>query len=228
MTAHRTRLALTVILSFCDPLAAEGPYYAGALGGVSTLSADGSHSFAPGASSTSLYKPENGPLLSLFAGVHLNDYLSVQGNYVWNRNDVTLVSLTAPASGGATAYEQVRASRQHGVFGDLLLYFRSRKSWVRPYLSAGAGVASFRSEEKRLESESGMPALPPRVFSATKAGFRAAVGVDLSLGKTLQFRYSFAETIQGNEFSRYLSPPGQRNLAHFQNLFGIVVRLHRP
>ncbi len=227
MAAHSIRHALTVLLSFCGPLASQSPYYAGALGGVSALSADGSHSFAPGVTSTSLYKPENGPLLSLFAGVHLNDYLSVQGNYVWNRNDVTLVSLTAPARGDATAYEQARASRQHGVFGDLLLYFRNRKSWVRPYLSAGVGAAFLRSEEKRLKNESGVPALPPPVFSATKAGFRAAVGVDLSLGSTFQFRYSFAETIQGNEFSRYLSPPGKRNLAHFQNLFGIVVRLQR-
>ena len=123
--------------------------------------------------------------------------------------------------------EQARTSRQHGVFGDLLLYFRNRKSWVRPYLSAGVGVAFFRSAEQRLKSEIGVPELPPPVFSATKAGFRAAVGVDLSLGSTFQFRYTFVETIQGNEFSRYLSPPGQRSLGHFQNLFGIVVRLRR-
>ena len=227
MTSHSIRLVLTVLLSFCVPLAAQLPYYAGALGGVSTLSADGSPRFAPSVTSTSLYKPENGPLLNLFTGVHLNDYLSVQGNYIWNRNDVTLVSLIAPDHGDATAYQQARASRQHGVFGDLLLYFRNRKSRVRPYLSAGGGVVFLRSEKKQLTNEIGAPALPPPVFSAAKAGFRAAVGVDLSLGGAFQFRYSFAETIQGNEFSRYLSPPGQRNLAHFQNLFGIVVRLQR-
>src|SRR5216684_3880198 len=182
MAAHSIRLALTALLSFCGPLASQSPYYAGVLSGVSALSADGSHSFAPGVTSTSLYKPENGPLLNLFAGVHLNDYLSVQGNYVWNRNDVTLVSLTAPARGDATAYEQARASRQHGVFGDLLLYFRNRKSWVRPYLSAGVGAAFLRSEEKRrLVNETGVPALPPPVFGATKAGFRAAVTCNRNL-----------------------------------------------
>src|SRR5258708_5830069 len=188
MPTHRMWLALTVLLSFCGPVAAQISYYAGALGGGSTLSADGSHSFAPGVNSTSLYKPENGPLLNLFAGVHLNDYLSVQANYVWNRNDVTLVSLSAPSSGQATAYEQARASRQHGAFGDLVLYFRNRNSWVRPYLSAGVGVASLRSEEKRLKSESGAPVLPPPVFPAPKVGFRSAVGLDFSLGRALQFR----------------------------------------
>jgi hypothetical protein len=36
------------------------------------------------------------------------------------------------------------------------------------------------------------------------------------------FRYTFSETIRGNPVSARLSPPGQRNLATFQNLFGIV------
>lgn len=219
--------ALSVLLSFGRPLAAQRSYYAGALGGISTLSADGRSSFMAGVNSTSLYKPENGPLLNLFSGIHLNDYLSVQGNYVRNRNNVTLVSLVARDNGSPIAYQQMRTSKQHGVFGDLLIFFRNRDSWVRPYLSAGSGVVFLRSEETRVANASGMPELPPSVFKAAKPGFRAAVGIDLALGSRLQFRYSFAETIQRNEFSRYLSPPGQRNLAHFQNLFGFVVRFQR-
>src|SRR6266849_5235875 len=124
MTAKSVGMALAVLLSSCDPLAAQKSYYAGSLAGISTLSADGRFSFAPGVAATSLYKPENGPLLNLFAGIHLNDYLSVQANYVWNHNDVALISLVAPDQGGATAYQQTRTSRQHGIFGDLLLYFR--------------------------------------------------------------------------------------------------------
>jgi hypothetical protein len=228
VTPYRAGLVLSALLSFCGPLAAQWSYYAGGLGGVSTLSADGRSLFAPGMTSTSLYKPENGPLLSLFAGIHLNDYLSLQGDYTWNRNDLTLVSLVASVQGAPTAYEQTRTSHQHSLFGNLLLYFRRRDSWVRPYLSAGGGAVFLRSEEKRLTNETGMPAPPPSAFHTAKAGFRAAVGIDLSLGRGLQFRYSFAETIQGNEFSRYLWPPGRRNLANFQNLFGIVLRFHRP
>ena len=223
----RPRFALSVLLSFCGPLVAQPSYYIGALGGVSTLSADGRSLFVSGGASTSLYKPENGPLLNLFAGVHLSDYLSVQANYVWNRNDVALVSLVAPDHGTALAYQQNRGSRQHAVFGEVLIFFRNRDSRVRPFLSAGIGAVSLRSEEKLVTNVSGNPVLPPAVFSAAKPAFRTAVGIDLSLGPRLQFRYSFAEAIHGNEFSRYLSPPGQRNLAHFQNLFGFVVRLQR-
>jgi hypothetical protein len=35
-------------------------------------------------------------------------------------------------------------------------------------------------------------------------------------------RYSFSESVSGNPISAQLSPPGQRNLANFQNLFGVV------
>src|SRR6266849_4961309 len=118
------RSALSLLLCFCVPLAAQHSYYAGALGGVSTLSADGRSLFVAGVTSTSLYKPENGSLLNLFAGIHVNNYLSVQGNYVWNRNDVTLVSLVAPDRGTPITYQQSRTSRQNAVFGDLLIFFR--------------------------------------------------------------------------------------------------------
>ena len=45
--------------------------YAGAVGGVSTLSADGRVSTEPGRAEASLYKPENGPALNLFVGTHV-------------------------------------------------------------------------------------------------------------------------------------------------------------
>ena len=48
---------------------------------------------------------------------------------------------------GQASYEETRSSTQHGVIGDVLLYFRNRRSWVRPYLSAGAGLV--RLEQQR-------------------------------------------------------------------------------
>jgi hypothetical protein len=90
----------------------------------------------------SLYKPENGGAVNLLAGLHVNDYFSVQANYVWNRNALTLTS--SHSSGGmATFVEERRPSTQHAVVGDALLYFRNRESWVRPYLSAGIGLVQF-------------------------------------------------------------------------------------
>ena len=98
--------------------------YAGALVGVSTLSADARASTQPGRAEVSLYKPENGPALNLFVGVHLGRYFTVQSNYVWNRNDLTLFSSVTTAEGGGF-YEQPRTSTQHAVVGDALLYFRA-------------------------------------------------------------------------------------------------------
>ena len=84
--------------------------YAGALVGVSTLSADARASTRAGRAEVSLYKPENGPALNLFVGVHLGRYFTVQTNYVWNRNDLTLFASVATPEGGGF-YEQSR--RQH-------------------------------------------------------------------------------------------------------------------
>src|SRR5215813_8908037 len=91
----------------------DGRVYAGALVGVATLSADARSSTAPGRAEVSLYKPENGPTLNVFAGVHVRRYFTVQANYVWNRNDVTLLSSLSSTSGSGF-YEQARGSSQHG------------------------------------------------------------------------------------------------------------------
>ena len=63
---------------------------------------------------------------------------------------------------------------------------------------------------------------PPAHSVATHALLRVAVGLDVSLGGQWSARYSFSESLSGNPISAQLSPPGQRNLANFQNLFGVV------
>jgi hypothetical protein len=200
----------------------EGRLFAGALVGVSTLSADAQTSTQPGRAEVSLYKPENGPALNMFVGAHVGRYVTVQANYVWNRNDLTLFSSLASSDGGAF-YEQTRASSQHAVVGDALLYFRALGSGVRPYLSAGAGLVRFRSRSGRSVVESGLPA-PEGEIASTRLAVRVAVGIDLAMGDRWSFRYSFSETISGNPISTRLMPPGERNLANFQNLFGVIRR----
>jgi hypothetical protein len=59
---------------------------------------------------------------------------------------------------------------------------------------------------------------------STRVVLRVAVGIDLALGDRWSVRYSFSETISGNPISARLTPPGERNLANFQNLFGVVRR----
>jgi hypothetical protein len=200
----------------------EGRMYAGALVGVSTLSADARSVTQPGRADVSLYKPENGPALNLFVGRNLGRYFALQTNYIWNRNDLTLFSSVA-SSNGSGFYEQTRASSQHAVVGDALLYFRALGSGVRPYLSTGVGLVRFRSASGRDVVESGLPA-PDGEIVSTRVTLRVAVGIDLAIGDRWSFRYSFSESISGNPISARLTPPGERNLANFQNLFGVIRR----
>ena len=203
-------------------LAQDGRVYAGGLFGVSTLSADGRSIIMPASASVSLYKPENGAAVNAFVGVHLHRYFSLQANYMWNRNDLRLVSSFTSPSGG-TFYEQPRASTQHAVVADALLYFRALGSGIRPYLSTGLSVLRFTSEPAGGVIASG--ASPPQdPFSSSHIALRSAVGIDLAMSDGWSFRYSFSETIGGNPVSPHLTPPGERRLANFQNLFGVVRR----
>ena len=212
------------ILSCLAVTSAEGqsppPFFAGAIAGISTLSADARSEVTLGEVAVSLYKPENGPALNLLFGVHLHEYVAVQANYIWNRNDLVLTSVRATAV-GPSVYEQPRTSAQHALVGDLLVYFRERRSMVRPYLSAGVGVV-------RLETRAGAEGrarnvIPPAAESqATRALLRVAVGMDVAVGRGWSARYSFSEGVSGNPISAQLSPPGPRGLANFQNLFGVL------
>ena len=211
-------LLLTLLGGLGSAFASATPY-AGAIGGISTLSADaGARSNAQGLSLSS-YAPGNGGVLNVFAGAHLLNYFSVQLNYIWNQNDLVLNS-----SGPSGFYQEARSSSQHAGILDLLIYFRRRSSWVRPYLGTGGGIIHLTSRQDRLLSAGGTPSLPPTSFSSTRPVFRSHVGIDLRLSRRIDFRYSFSEFIGHNDISKHLSPPAPRSLANFQNLFGLAVR----
>ena len=217
----------TAILSGLAATAAEAQQnrrvFVGTVAGVSTLSADARSEITSDGADVSLYKPENGPALNVFLGMHVREYVTVQANYIWNRNDLALTSVRSTPL-GPSFYEQPQTSSQHAIVGDLLVYFREQRSVVRPYLSVGAGVV-------RLETKADGPALSrnavplAETLLATRATLRGAVGLDLRLGQRWSVRYSFSESVSGNPISAQLSPPGQRNLANFQNLFGVVYAL---
>jgi hypothetical protein len=202
-------------------LPAQSRYFLGAMGGVATLSADARSQIGSENSGLSLYKPENGPTVQLFGGLHLADYLSLEADYVWNRNDALLTSLRA-TGGSVQTYQQQRDSGQHGVSADLLVYFRKRDSRVRPYLAIGLGAIRFHSAARSLELSSADFAPPPAEFTSTALAVRFPVGIDVALRRGWWIRYSFVETIRQNPLSARLSPPGQRRLAIYQNLFGFV------
>lgn len=204
------------------PAAAEDERhnFVGALFGVSALSADARSVTTCADAAVSLYEPKNGPALNIFAGVHIAQYLSIQANWIWNRNDLTLFSsFTAPQAGGF--YEQRRHSRQHAVVLDGLIYFRRLDSAIRPYLGTGLSVLHFSSEAATGSAARGLT-LPSGRIASTRIGLRSHVGIDFKLSRHLAFRYSFSETISGNPISPSLTPPGRRGLMNFQNLFGFV------
>ncbi len=224
-SARAAALAILLTVSTAPVALAQQPArtYAGGLVGVSTLSADARAQTEPPNAQLSLYKPENGLALNLFAGIHLSRFLSAQANYVWNRNDVMLLSSALSPSAGVFS-AQSRGTTQRAVVGDLLLYFRALGDGVRPYLSTGVGVVRFTSRRARRTVQSGTAA-PVGAITATHVGLRVAVGIDLAVRSQWAVRYSFSETISGNPISPHLMPPGTRNLANFQNLFGVVFTL---
>jgi hypothetical protein len=218
-----TSISATVLLCLVSTVAeaqSRPRPFAGVAAGIATLAADARSEITSSAADVSLYKPENGPALNVFVGSHFHEYLTVQGNYVWNRNDVTLTSVRTTDT-GPSFYDARRASSQHAVIGDLLLYFRERRSAIRPYLSAGVGVVRFQTTARGGDSVRNAT-LPPATSVATHALLRVAVGLDASLGGHWGARYSFSESLSSNPISAQLSPPGQRSLANFQNLFGVV------
>ena len=218
----RLWLVVAFFLALTFSSSAEIIQYAGAIGGVATLSADaGSQPTSGGGLSLSSYAPANGGALNLFAGAHMHDYFSLQANYIWNSNRLRLNS--ASSSGGAFYQEDRNSSQQAAIF-DFLLYFRRRSSRIRPYLGTGGGVVHLSSSQDRILASGRTAAFPPVRFSSTGPEFRSHVGIDLRLASKLDFRYSFSEMIGSNEISRHLSPPGPRGLENFQNLFGFVVR----
>jgi hypothetical protein len=218
-----TALALAIWL-ICLPVAAQDQprVYAGGLLGVSTLSADARSVTAGSDAAVSLYAPKNGLALNLFGGVHIAQYFSVQANWMWNRNDLTLVSSFVTPHGGGF-YEQYRHSRQHAFVFDGLIYFRRRGSTVRPYLGTGLSLLHFSSRDIVSSSAEGLTP-PPGEIASIRLGLRSHVGIDVALSRRVSFRYSFSETISSNPISPSLTPPAGRGLMNFQNLFGFVSR----
>ena len=200
---------------------AQSPrWYAGAALGVSALSADGRSVSMPPRASLSLYKPENGLALNTFAGIHLAEYFSVQANYMWNRNDLTLVASALTADSGGF-YEQRRRSAQHAMVADGLIYFRRRDSAIRPYLATGLSVFRFTSGTV-VSSVSNNLSAPLQEIASTRIALRSSVGVDIALSRAVSLRYTFSETISRNPISPHLMPMGERRLGNFQNLIGVV------
>ena len=197
--------------------------YFGGMGGVATLSADSSAIVSPISASTSLYLPSNGGAASAFIGVHVFNYVSVQGDYVWNRNDAVLVS-SISAPGPTSFYRLPQSLTQNAFLTNALVYFRKRGSRIRPYVSEGVGAVLIHSRLSGGGILSGNPTLPPNSSDHASIALRTSVGLDVRLRGSWYLRYSFGETITRNTFGDQLSPPEHRIAKNFQSLFGVYVK----
>ena len=200
---------------------ARGQYFAGGMGGIATLSADHGTDISGSSSALTAYGTQNGPAFMIFFGRHFTDHISGQVTYGWNHNTITPDLVTFNGS-GQSSYSEERDCRQQSVIADFMLYFRNRRSFVRPYLSVGTGWTQLESSLVRVVSVTGSPAMLPQDFSSNAPALRVAVGIDIFARKNWAFRYSFAETIRSNAISQRLVPPGPHDLANFQNLVGFT------
>jgi Outer membrane protein beta-barrel domain len=217
----KTLIVQIIVLLVCLPLPASAQYFAGVVGGLATLSADHRAIVTPSSSESAEYGTANGPAFMIYFGRHFTDYLSGQVTYGWNRNTLSLSSVGFNAAGNSS-YDETRNCRQQSVIADFMLYFRDRRSFARPYLSVGTGWTRLTSSLTSVATETGSPPRPPQEFSSNAVPLRVAVGIDLFARKHWALRYSFAETLRSNILSRQLVPPGQHDLANFQNLFGVM------
>ena len=216
-------IALVALLLLCCRMPAQAQVYAGILGGFSSLSGDSRSVLTPGSSAFSSYDPKNGGALELLLGINLSEYFSVQGNYIWNSNELTLTSASF-VNGGQKGYQEIRGSTQQGVIGTVLVYFRKRDSRLRPFLSVGTGLVHLSSTQQRLNQLQGAAVLPPHSFCSNMVALSVPVGMDVKVGRGWAFRYTFSETISPNPINDRLAPSPQGALKNFQNLFGFIKR----
>jgi Outer membrane protein beta-barrel domain len=216
-------IAVVFSLGCQSAVPALAQFYAGVLGGVSTLSGDARSLLSPGSTAFSSCNPKNGGAFEALVGRHFSDYFTMQAAYIWNRNRLTLTSATF-TNGTQEGYQESRLSSQQSVTADVLVYFRKRDSRLRPYLSVGTGFVHFVSSEERIEQVLGTPDLPPQRFSSNMIALHVPVGMDVNLAKGWVFRYTFSETLSKNPVSDRLSPPGQHSLKNFRSQFGIIRR----
>ena len=195
--------------------------FAGALFGVSALSADAQAVTTGADAAVSLYDPKNGLALNVFGGFMLLN---------------TSRSRSTGCGTGTTSRWFPRTHRLKPVV------FMSRPETVRNMRWSSMASSTFDGwtarfghtweqacRSVRFSSEEGgslaQGLTPPAgEIRSTHIGLRSHVGIDFRLSRHISFRYSFSETISSNPISPSLTPPGRRPLMNFQNLFGFVSR----
>lgn len=197
--------------------------YVGGMGGIATLSGDGSAIVTASSASTSLLDPKNGGAAAIFAGIHVFDYVSLQTDYGWNRNDIALVS-TSEGPNSGNFFREPESITQQAFLANVLIYFRRRSSRIRPYVSEGGGAVLLDTRFSGRAIVEGSPVLPPATSHHWSIALRTLVGIDLRIRGPWYLRYTFGETITRNMIGDQVAPAQHRIPKNFQNLFGVYFR----
>ena len=142
--------ALTCVMAVMSAPAAaqdESRAFAGALFGVSALSADAQAVTTGADAAVSLYDPKNGSALNVFAGIHVAQYFSAPGQLDVEPERPHAGFLVRHRLEPAVFMSRRRDSSQHALVFDGLIYFRRQDSSIRPYLGTGLSVVRFSSEK---------------------------------------------------------------------------------
>lgn len=195
---------------------AQDRFFGGVLGGSSALSNAATETAGPQGVASS-YTPGIGPAVEGLFGINWTDYVSSEIDYRWNSNDLTLNGLQISP---AASYQQRYSSHQNAGIASMLLYFRNRRSWVRPYLTVGTGLVSVSAAPNGPLTGNGLQ--PPAAFHSVAIPLDVAVGVDVRVHSGWAIRYSFVETTRSNPIGARLTPKAGAMLANFQNYLGLI------
>ena len=169
----RPALATVILLALLPrpSTAQESVFFVGVIGGSVQLSGDPTTVATPTGFATSGYKPETGVAVNAFVGRHIREYVTLQANYTWNRNDVRFFA----ARGAATEslfFAQSHSTSHHTLIADVLVYFRERSSRIRPYLSGGFGLLRLSADKQPGMIDGGLRP-PPAMFTTIELASRS-------------------------------------------------------
>jgi hypothetical protein len=117
--------------------------------------------------------------VQVVAGRHFSDYWTLQGDYVWKSNELSVTSGTL--NGAQEGYQETRSSSQQSVLAGLLVYFRKRDSRLRPYTVGRDRPRAFREFAGADPAGFWKPVLPPSHFTSNMIALHVPVGIDVRL-----------------------------------------------
>ncbi len=124
----------------------------------------------------------------------LNDYLAVEGSYSYGRNNLRITELdeTPPEERGF-------GTTQNQFGGNVLFFFSPREKSVRPFVTAGVGLARFSptdaAKARALDPNEEFIDDPTQLDSSTEFSFNFGGGVEAKVSSRVGVRFDVRDHI---------------------------------